>query len=103
VSVIELCQCVLQVPNFAGCANNCLLVPDKSLHSRGLFDFHDYCKIAVTLIIGNCVQPHSKTAKDTTLEWGTHAVELRGQPKAMIPTCDIYLAGIRSNLPELSV
>jgi hypothetical protein len=38
-------------------------------------------------------------------EWGTHAIELRltGQPKATVPAYDIYLAGIRSNLPELSV
>jgi len=54
---------------------------------------------------GSCVQPHSKIAKDATLEWGTRAVELRltGQPRATVPTCDVYLAGIRSNLPELSV
>jgi hypothetical protein len=62
-------------------------------------------KSPVKLIIGNSVQPHSKIAKDATLEWGTHAVELRltGQPKATVPTYDVYLAGIRSNLPELSV
>ena len=62
-------------------------------------------KIAFTLIM-HAFGP-ILNRKGPTLEWGTNAVELRstGQPTATAPTptCYPYLAGIRSNLPEVSV